>query len=148
MTDQKPEISRRRSLKIIGASALAPTALIGCTPRRIFRTTPGPGPDQEVRIPRHELSALPAGAALWVRAGAVSFVVRKLETVFAAFIPKCTHRGCPLDVEADGFYCPCHGSRFTRAGKVSKGPARMALTQLTVRATDDASGDIFVRLMR
>jgi Rieske Fe-S protein len=28
---------------------------------------------------------------------------------------------------ADGFECPCHGSRFTRDGAVTKGPAPRAL---------------------
>jgi len=36
----------------------------------------------------------------------------------------CTHRHCKLDTESDrSFSCPCHGSTFDPAGKVTEGPA-------------------------
>jgi Rieske Fe-S protein len=35
----------------------------------------------------------------------------------------CTHLGCIVAAGADGFACPCHGSRFSQEGKVVKGPA-------------------------
>ena len=39
----------------------------------------------------------------------------------------CTHLGCSptfrpeVTADADGFYCPCHGSKFDYAGRVFKG---------------------------
>ncbi len=41
---------------------------------------------------------------------------------------ECTHLGCILDSTEDGFLCPCHGSAFTREGKVRFGPAPRSLT--------------------
>lgn len=35
----------------------------------------------------------------------------------------CTHLGCIVKSQADGFECPCHGSRFQSDGSVTKGPA-------------------------
>ena len=35
----------------------------------------------------------------------------------------CTHLGCIVKPSAEGFECPCHGSRFAGNGSVVKGPA-------------------------
>ena len=35
----------------------------------------------------------------------------------------CTHLGCIVKSNAEGFECPCHGSRFDADGAVTKGPA-------------------------
>lgn len=35
----------------------------------------------------------------------------------------CTHLGCVVHKNHNGFACPCHGSRYGRDGKVEKGAA-------------------------
>lgn len=44
-------------------------------------------------------------------------------------IKRCTHLGCKLAYNPgeDSFDCPCHGSRFTRDGKLLDGPAQTDL---------------------
>jgi Rieske Fe-S protein len=44
----------------------------------------------------------------------------------------CTHLGCLVKSEPDGFHCPCHGSRFAPDGSVVKGPAPKALPWLAL----------------
>lgn len=44
----------------------------------------------------------------------------------------CTHLGCVVKQTTEGFECPCHGSRFTSDGEVTKGPAPRALPWLQV----------------
>ena len=44
----------------------------------------------------------------------------------------CTHLGCIVKPNAEGFECPCHGSRFAGDGTVTKGPAPRALPWLEV----------------
>jgi len=35
----------------------------------------------------------------------------------------CTHLGCIVNREENGFVCPCHGSRYSQSGKVIQGAA-------------------------
>ncbi|HVS13146.1 MAG TPA: Rieske 2Fe-2S domain-containing protein [Thermoanaerobaculia bacterium] len=49
----------------------------------------------------------------------------------------CTHLGCIVRPIADGFECPCHGSRFAPDGSVVKGPAPTALPWLEVTRQAD-----------
>ncbi|NUQ62030.1 MAG: Rieske 2Fe-2S domain-containing protein [Pirellulales bacterium] len=48
----------------------------------------------------------------------------------------CTHLGCIVKEAAEGFECPCHGSKFTADGTVTKGPAPTALPWLKVTPRD------------
>ena len=49
----------------------------------------------------------------------------------------CTHLGCTVEVDGDGFTCPCHGSRFDQNGMVLKSPAQKPLRKLRVELTED-----------
>jgi cytochrome b6-f complex iron-sulfur subunit len=44
----------------------------------------------------------------------------------------CTHLGCLVKPSAEGFECPCHGSRFAGNGSVLKGPAPRPLSWVKV----------------
>jgi Rieske Fe-S protein len=50
----------------------------------------------------------------------------------------CTHLGCVVKSTAEGFECPCHGSRFAADGTVTKGPAPLPLAWRKVTARGDA----------
>ncbi len=41
---------------------------------------------------------------------------------FYAIRAVCTHLGCIVAATPDGFSCPCHGSRFSKQGRVLQGP--------------------------
>jgi len=45
---------------------------------------------------------------------------------------KCTHMGCTVhwNKKEDSWACPCHGSRFDKDGKVTRGPAKKDLEQI------------------
>lgn len=56
---------------------------------------------------------------------------------FTAFSLECPHLGCLVEPREDGYYCPCHGSRFELDGNVIKGPANQPLTGLQLQVSDE-----------
>ena len=62
------------------------------------------------------------------------FFVIRTERQVEAPSSVCTHRGCLVSPRDDGsFKCQCHGSLFSPAGKVLKGPAKRDLPRLAVK---------------
>lgn len=57
----------------------------------------------------------------------------------AAISTVCTHLGCRVEVDASGFLCPCHGSRFDREGQPERGPAKRPLEWCTVVRNSDGT---------
>lgn len=56
---------------------------------------------------------------------------------FSALSLTCTHLGCTVEHNNDGFTCPCHGSRYDAAGNAIHGPAKKPLRPLLVEKTPD-----------
>ena len=100
---------------IVGMMRL-PKAAILASPSKKFRLT----------LPE----TLAAGEA-FVPPGRSVAVFKDAGGVYAVSII-CTHLGCVVKPNADGFECPCHGSKFTSEGEVQKGPAPMPLPWLKV----------------
>ena len=57
------------------------------------------------------------------------------EQGFTALSLVCTHIGCTVEKTAEGFSCPCHGSRYDLQGKVVRGPASESLAILRLETT-------------
>ncbi len=51
----------------------------------------------------------------------------------------CTHLGCIVALTDSGFQCPCHGSKYNRAGKVIAGPAPRPLAWLEISQSVDGT---------
>jgi Rieske Fe-S protein len=71
-------------------------------------------------------TALPAGSSLH-QIEADVHVVHGPEGLYA-LSGKCTHLGCSVLRQAEGFACPCHGARFDALGQLLSGPAPRGLT--------------------
>ncbi|UCF64871.1 MAG: Rieske (2Fe-2S) protein [bacterium] len=69
------------------------------------------------------------------------FILRQRKSI-QALSAACTHLGCVVQSDRQGFLCPCHGSRYDRTGNVQYGPAPRALDWLKV--TLAADGQIVV----
>jgi Rieske Fe-S protein len=79
------------------------------------------------------MSMLAAGTGMVIeqRGGKPAIVAayRDESGVLHSFSAVCTHLGCTVAWNASekSFDCPCHGSRFSCAGKVINGPANDGL---------------------
>jgi len=70
-------------------------------------------------------------------------VLLHTESGFSALSLVCTHLGCGLENNPDGFACPCHGSRFDADGNVLHGPAAKSLQSLNVEVTAEGNLKLF-----
>lgn len=73
------------------------------------------------------------GAMLIDSSNDTIMVVRSSDTQAIALSAICTHAGCSMDYEATQqlLDCGCHGSQFSTAGKVVRGPANRPLRVYT-----------------
>ena len=130
-----PEPISRRDL--LGLSSLWMTAgsllfaLVGAL--RLPRAAVLDSPSRRLRLSLPE--TLTAGAA-FVPPGRSMAVFRDEGGVFA-ISTVCTHLGCIVKPTAEGFECPCHGSRFAADGSVTRGPAPQPLRWLKVSASGE-----------
>jgi cytochrome b6-f complex iron-sulfur subunit len=61
-----------------------------------------------------------------------------------ALYQRCVHLGCrvPFCVQSQWFECPCHGSKYNKAGEYQLGPAPTGLQRFPI--TVDDSGNVMV----
>ena len=71
------------------------------------------------------------------------FILRQRKSI-QALSATCTHLGCVVQSDQQGFLCPCHGSRYDREGNVQCGPAPRSLDWLKVTIAPD--GQIVVNM--
>jgi Rieske Fe-S protein len=78
------------------------------------------------------------GGAVLVQSDAGKFLVARTgASSFTAVEAVCTHEGCTITGTAGDIYvCPCHGSRYNRAGQVVNGPAKASLRQYQTTFAD------------
>jgi nitrite reductase/ring-hydroxylating ferredoxin subunit len=80
-----------------------------------------------------------AGGVASVQAGGRGFLVtRTAGDSFTALTSTCTHEQCTITgYAAPVFQCPCHGSQFSAAGAVVRGPASAPLRQFATSFSGD-----------
>lgn len=113
------------------------------TPTSPPDATQPPAPQPPPANPLAALSQIPVGSAVQVElpdTGEPAWLVRPDERTVSGMSAVCTHSGCTVNFEsvANGFHCPCHGSRFAADGAVTTGPARDPLPRIPVRIQGNA----------
>ena len=130
------ELSRRDFLKTAGAVLLGASGLLGLG--GLLRYL-----DFETELPAQTefdlgpASDYPPGSRTVI--ADVPAVLFHTQAGFIALSLTCTHLGCTVDLQSDGFACPCHGSRYDRDGNVLRGPAAKPLPRLRVEQQADGS---------
>lgn len=121
---------------------LSSTLLDSCKTASISIYKAAPGPNGTVSIP---LSSFQATDFKLVRISNYGYDVGviKNQSSYTALLLMCTHAGQALTRTGSGYFCPLHGSRFSNAGDVVKGPATSPLQHLK---TNQAGDNIVIEL--
>ena len=53
--------------------------------------------------------------------------IRVSQSKFIVLSLTCTHKHCEVEYNGESFECPCHGSQYSKYGKVTQGPAEKNL---------------------
>ena len=116
-----PEPVPRRDFLGLGAmaAALGAFVLASLGMIRLPKAAVLSSPSKKFRVTLPETLAV--GQA-FVPPGRSVALFRDEEGVYAISLI-CTHLGCIVKTVAEGFECPCHGSRFALNGLVTRGPA-------------------------
>ncbi len=91
-----------------------------------------------VRVTPGSALANAGDTALVESTAGVFLVARTSATTFTALDGVCTHEGCTITgAQGTDYVCPCHGSRYSRDGRVIGGPAMANLRQYSTTFADD-----------
>jgi Rieske Fe-S protein len=129
-----PDLSRRDFLKLARDGLLALSGLLGLGGLIRFLAYQTEPPTR-TEFDLGPASDYPAGTHK-VIPEVPAFLIHDANG-FNALSLVCTHLGCTVEEKAEGFSCPCHGSRFDPQGEVARGPANKPLRNLHVETTVD-----------
>lgn len=149
MSDRSGSVSRRQFCAgacqaASGATLLTLLSACGGSP-----TSPGGGNSlltvlagqlvgSSVRVTPGGALANTGDAALVESTAGVFLVARTGASTFTALDAVCTHEGCTITgAQGSDYVCPCHGSRYSRDGRVIGGPALANLRQYSTTFADD-----------
>ena len=85
-------------------------------------------------VPRRELDGLDGVLVEHPSLDFPLYVHRASGDEYTAVLTRCMHRGCTVEPTDGRLICPCHGSQYTSAGAVLKGPTQRPLIRFPVRA--------------
>lgn len=132
------KITRRTFLQWVGAGGLVTTlaGLFGSTIRFLFPNVLYEPPTRfKVGFP----TDFPMGVTFLENK---KIFIAHAEDGFYAVSSVCTHLGCNVRRQGNGFECPCHGSRFDGQGNVLSGPAPRPLNWYALRVAH--TGELIV----
>jgi cytochrome b6-f complex iron-sulfur subunit len=126
-------LSRRGFIGLVVKASLAGTALFGLGALGRFLSYQS-GSDQPAFFDLGPTTGFPIGSRTPVTA--IPALIIHDDGGYTALSLTCPHLGCTVNPTADGFACPCHGSRFYPDGSLRNGPASHPLPSLKVKVDE------------
>lgn len=136
------KLSRRDFIKLSTHALFGLSSLLGLGGLiRYFSFLPAPESPTEYDL--GEAANYPAGSRTIRRD--IPAVIDNRDGVIVAYGLTCTHLGCIVEEDRDGFACPCHGSLYDADGAVLQGPAQKPLKKLRVEVLENNSLKLYTR---
>lgn len=127
-------VKRRDFLKLGTQGLLALSGMLGLGGLlRYLSFQTEPPPTQE--IPLGKAADYPRGTRRVVADGQALLIHD--EAGLRAISLVCTHLGCLVQPDDEGFTCPCHGSLYAADGALRRGPATQALHRLPIEEINE-----------
>jgi Rieske Fe-S protein len=127
-------LKRRDFLKLGTQGLLALSGMLGLGGLlRYLSFQTEPEPPRQISL--GAAADYPAGTRRMV-AGGQALLIHD-EAGLRAISLVCTHLGCLVQAQGDGFACPCHGSLYAADGALVRGPATQALHALRLEQTEN-----------
>ena len=136
--------TRRDFLKLVTNAFFGLSGLLGLGGIfRFFSFRPDPGPPTEFELGSED--DYPKGIQV-VRSD-IPAVIQHTDEGIIAISLVCTHLGCTAEQNEDreGFTCPCHGSRYSKSGKVLEGPASKDLPRYQIEEQEDGTLKLYTQ---
>jgi Rieske Fe-S protein len=150
MSDTNAPVSRRRfcagACQAVSGATLA-TLFSACgggsptspsAPASMLGTLTGRFTGSAVQVTVAGSALADVGGAVLVESTAGEFLVARTGAgAFSAVDAICSHESCTITgTDGTAYVCPCHGSRYSRTGRVLAGPATASLRQFNASFTD------------
>lgn len=129
-------LSRRDFLAVAGKILLAASGIVGLGELSSFLSYQ-PDPAPPTRFDLGQADQYLVGSRTLV--SEAKAVLLHTSSGFTAISLVCPHLGCTLEMKAEAFVCPCHGSKFTLNGTLTNGPANQPMRVLRIEETPEGN---------
>lgn len=128
------DLSRRDFLKLVRNGFLYLSGALATGGLLRFLSYAPPAQHQKTEFDLGSVEDYPVGSRTSIPE--IPALLIHTESGFTALSLTCSHLGCTIEPNDNGFACPCHNSSFDTVGNVTHGPAVKPLSALRIEITE------------